>query len=508
MTIQTRIRILASIIMVASAALAVPASAEWKRAETPRFVVYSDGNEGQLRDAALQLELFESALRVVHGMDPTGAAPSRIAIYLVRDENALKQVEPDLRNSVAGFYQATNDEIFAAAVRERRDQSTLLHEYAHHFMMGSLSGGFPAWFVEGYAEYFANAETSPRRVMVGGVNRNSGEWLNYSSWMPMSLLLTRQPFEFQDSNAVTTYYAQSWLLAHWFISDPQRLRLFYGYMANLRRGMEPVQAMEAAVGMPIDRLERVQRDYLRQNFRTQVVTSDRFPQPSVNISSLPPAEGDLLLLGLRLSSTSEDDAALLDEIRRRAGPYPDDRFARLLLARAELRLGDRATARTLLEARLAQAPDDTDALRLLGETLWDEARDTPSDPLALVREARRYLAHAYELEPNDYRTLFLLAETRQISPDFPSDNDVETLLAALDLAPQSPTLRVFTAQVRARREEYPAAIALLEPLASSPHPTGATLLARTLISQYQQAEESGENAEEDDSADTAEAPTT
>lgn len=463
------------------------AKAEWKRAETPRFIVYSDGDQGQLRDAALQLELFESAMRMAHRMDPSGKPARRIAIYLVRDQAALKQVEPELRDGVAGFYQATDDDIFALAIRERRDQSTLLHEYAHHFMMGSLTGGFPAWFVEGYAEYFANAEISSRRVVVGGVNRNSGEWLNYASWMPMNLLLTRRPFEFSDSNAVTSYYAQSWLLAHWFISDPDRLRMFYAYMANLRQGQEPVAAMEAAVGMPIGRLERVQRDYLRQNFRVQVATSDNFPRPDVQIASLSPAESDLLLSGLRLSSTFGKDDALLADIRRRAAAYPDDPFAILLLARAELRLGDRAAARRLLSARLDEAPEDAVALRLMGEAVWDDAKDNASDQLTLVREARGYLAKAYALEPDDYRTLYLLAETRQVSPDFPSDNDVETLLAALDLAPQSASLRLFTAQARAKRGEYDAAINLLQPLASNPHSSGATVLARGLITRYQQA---------------------
>jgi tetratricopeptide (TPR) repeat protein len=464
-------------------------AAEWRRAETPRFIVYSDGNERSLRDSALQLELYENALRNIHGLDPNGASPQRIAIYLVQGFRDLKAVEPGLRDEVAGFYQATNDEIFALAIRERRDMQTLLHEYAHHFMMDSFltgAAGFPAWFIEGYAEYFSNAELQPTRMVVGDVNRGRADWLNYNAWLPLNLILTRRPFEFQDPKAVSMYYAQSWLLAHWFVSSPQRMPMLYAYIDNLQRGMEVVPAMEAATGMTLAQLERQQQAYIRQRLAIKIITSEQFRHPEIKITTLSPAEGDLLLLGLRLSSTVGEDAALLAEIQRRTAPYAGESAADLLLARAELRLGDKARAVAILERVLAAAPDDVDALRLLGDTLFEQARDQGGDR-DLLRQARVHLAQAYRLNPDDYRVLTLLAETRQGSPDFPSDNDVETLLAAIELAPQVASLRVFTAQVRAHREEYPQAIALLQPLAASPHPDGATALSRALIERYREA---------------------
>lgn len=467
------------------AALATPAAAtDWKRADTPRFIVYSDGDTGQLRDAALQLELYESALRLLHQLDPNGAPKHRIAIYLVRNHDDLVAVEPGLPEEVAGFYQATNDEIFALAIRERHDQTTLLHEYAHHFMIGSFATGFPSWFVEGYAEYFASAQLQPRRMVVGEVNRGRGDWLSYGQWLPLQLILTRRPFEFQDPKAVSMYYAQSWLLTHWFLSNPARMPILYAYIGKLRAGMDPVEAMESAAGMTIAQLDRQQREYARQRMAIKIITGDQFPQPEVRITEVSAGESALMLLGLKLSSTFGADTSLLDDIRRRVASYPDDRFAQLLLARAELRQGDKAVARRLLEQRLAASPDDVDVLRLLGETLWEQAREDPDDALALIRDARRHLAKAYQIAPDDYRTLMLLAETRQIAPNYPTDNDMETLLAGLDLAPQVATIRVMASQAHARRDEYVEAIDLLQPLASSPHASGATAMARQLITGY------------------------
>lgn len=478
-------------------ASAVPAMAtEWRRAETPRFIVYSDGNERSLRDAALQLELYENALRNLHGLDPNGASSQKIAIYLVQGPRQLKAVEPELRDEVAGFYQATNDEIFALAIRERRDMQTLLHEYAHHFMMGSFStgaAGFPAWFIEGYAEYFSSADLQPTRMVVGDVNRGRADWLSYNAWLPLNLILTRRPFEFQDPKAVSMYYAQSWLLAHWFVSSPQRMPMLYAYTDNLRQGMETIPALEAATGMTLAQMERQQQAYMRQRMAIKIITSEQFRQPEVRITTLSPVEGDLLLPGLRLSSTRGEDAALLADIRTRTVPHAGQRAADILLARAELRLGDKDRAAEILERMRAAAPDDVDVLRLLGETLFEQARDKGSDP-RLLGQARGHLAQAYRLNPDDYRVLLLLAQTRQGSPDFPTDNDVETLLAALDLAPQVAGIRLFTAQVRAHRGEYRQAIALLQPLAASPHPDGGTALARALIERFRAQADPGDNS--------------
>src|SRR5690606_5619244 len=103
--------------------------------------------------------------------------------------------------------------------------------------------------------------------------------------------------------AVSMYYAQSWLLAHWFVSSPQRMPMLYAYIDNLQRGMEVVPAMEAATGMTLAQLERQQQAYIRQRMAIKIITSEQFRQPEIKITTLSPVEGDLLLLGLRLSST-------------------------------------------------------------------------------------------------------------------------------------------------------------------------------------------------------------
>jgi len=92
---------------LALAALAPsPALAEWRRAESQHFVVYSDGSERSLRDYTAKLERFHSLLRARFG----GAAQAdlrKLPVYLVADARALRIAQPGLQAGIAGDYTAS-----------------------------------------------------------------------------------------------------------------------------------------------------------------------------------------------------------------------------------------------------------------------------------------------------------------------------------------------------------------------------------------------------------------
>jgi hypothetical protein len=482
-------------VLVALAALlcsATPVAAEWRRAETPGFIVYSDGDAGVLRDNALQLELFESSLRFLHGADPSARAPRKLAIYLVGDRRRLAQVWPSISDTIAGFYRPSEDGVFAIAVRERGSLDTLLHEYAHHFMMGSSGSGYPGWFIEGYAEYFMTADLSPRRVAIGDFNKGRADWLQHGRWLPMADIVTNRPSQYGDGNAVAMYYAQAWLLTHWLMSDPARTRQMLDYFARLRTGESSTAALEAATGMSMTDIDRALKAYVRGRVPMKSFSAEQFPVPQVAITTVSPGEDALLLLNLRLSGVVDDEdqrAAVLAEVRTRAAAFPNDPFARRLLARAEIRLGDRPLGETIAQDLVEADPEDTESLLLLAEARILTARDDKdSDHAAIMGQARRYLARAYAQDDTDFRTLYMLSMTRNGAPGFPNDNDMETLLAAVEFAPQIPSIRLSAAQAYAARDEYRQAIAMLEPMASNPHGDRGSAIARSLISAYRSRE--------------------
>ena len=131
--------------------LAGPAAAEWRRAESDRFIVYSQGSEGALRRYVRSLEIFDYTLRRRMNL-PIGEAPARkLPIYLVSGRNGLVQINPRVGENVAGQYFPVGEDIFAAAFSDS-DQDYLLHEYFHHFSFEAGAADLPGWLVEGLAE--------------------------------------------------------------------------------------------------------------------------------------------------------------------------------------------------------------------------------------------------------------------------------------------------------------------------------------------------------------------
>jgi len=159
--------------LVAGVGLPASARAEWLKAESRHFVVYSDGGESGLRAYVTMLEDFDGLLRLYHGR-AAGAeeADRKLDVYLVRTSDQLRRVYPDAPKTVAGFYSASMADIFAVAIRKSDglSEDTVLHEYVHHFMLQHYPGAYPAWLVEGYAEYFMTAEIEDRKILVGSPN--------------------------------------------------------------------------------------------------------------------------------------------------------------------------------------------------------------------------------------------------------------------------------------------------------------------------------------------------
>ena len=109
-------------------ALSAPqaALADWRRAETAHFVVYSNGSERNLRDYAVRLERFDALLRHLTRTPADADGLRKLPVYLVGDGRELRVVQPDLPEGVDGFYRASPSDIRAILVRGR-DDDLLLH---------------------------------------------------------------------------------------------------------------------------------------------------------------------------------------------------------------------------------------------------------------------------------------------------------------------------------------------------------------------------------------------
>ena len=476
------------------------AEARWLKAESERFIVYSEGGADQLTGFTQKLETFDRLLRWRMGLDAAEPPLRKLTIYLVDGTAGINAVAPGYGSSgVAGFYRADRDDIFAVAIRGGMGDDVLLHEYAHHFMMQYFPFGYPAWFIEGFAEYFATAEITPDRIVVGKYNRNRAEWLRLSPWLPTRELLTKRAGAV--SRRRETYYPVAWLLTHWFMGNEARHSQLNAYLLDVGAGGNGADAMTRATGMSSLELRTELRRYMGRLPYYEI--RNTFPQAQVTVSQMPAWADDLLLLSVRLRREVPENrrGAEVAAARRAAAAWPDEPFARVMLAYAELKHGDAEVGQRLMGEVIANDPANAEARIRLASYLLAQAEAHEDQRMALKAQAQPLLAQAYRVDETDYRVYLLLGELRQGLPGYPSENDIATLELALTLAPQVDDARLWLSEAYLAAGRNEDAIRTARPLANDPHAGEGATRAQAVITKARGLTE--EQAQAEDAADAA-----
>lgn len=427
-----------------------PAEAEWRRAVSTHFTLYSEGRPDQLRAAAERLERFDALLRRLSPVPPR-ETPVRLTIYMPNTRDALLSLTDSF--SVAGFYRGRAEGPFLVAPRRdfslTLDSDTILfHEYVHHFMLHNYATVYPSWFVEGYAELLSNARFDENSILIGSFAEHRARELGLPSPALRSLMF-ESPRRMRGTNA-TAFYANAWLLTHYLALSESRAGQLGRYFAMVGEGRTPEAAAEAAFGS-LDTMQRDLRRYRSGGYiPTLTIRFDEAPPIGpITVEELSPGEEQItwLLLQYRAGVPRRERAGFARRVRARATEAPNDPATLQLLADTEYLVGDYAAAGRAIDTLLAVQPDAPRALlrkglveiRLLEHAgirdaaRWTAARDwirranlaNPDDPLVLVEYYRAFqrqragrppanaadgLARAYELVPQDFALRTLYAE--------------------------------------------------------------------------------------------------
>lgn len=478
--------------------LALPAAAlaEWQVAETPHFRIYSEGPRKRLVEQAALLEDFHTLLIERTGRGPPANAP-RLDVFLVdklEDGTPWRKMGPN----VAGFYRADRGRISVIAVdkgegsgdpadTELSGQQILLHEYGHHFLLGTAGVAYPAWYVEGFAEYFSTARFRKDAIEIGRISPNRGVWLAGANWLPMEKLLARTPALDRGSDSAM-FYAQSWLLTHYLFRTPGMRDKLVAYLKATASGADSVEAFKTHIDPDLPGFQQKLRRYLDGTTFSRMPRAQGTPA-TVTVTKLGKPADDLLMRLVTLEhgiAESRSDAALAD-VKARVATAGADTLALRTLALAELQHGNRAEARTMLDQLLQAAPNDPDLLR------W-RAQASVASPEGLA-EARRYLTRAFDAAPNDWRTLHAYARLFQPARRPLPTHALDVLLRAHELAPQVTEVVLDTAVALAQAGRLPEAATVLEPLAWSPHGGQAAEFAERLLAKARAGDRAGLLAE-------------
>lgn len=460
-----------------------PAQAEWRRAVSTHFIIYSEAPPDELRATAERLERFDGLLRRLSPSRPADS-PIRLTIYMPRTvgavENLLQQYGP------AGFYRGDVAGPFAVAPRRALSDEfgadvILFHEYMHHFMLQNFSAAYPTWFVEGFAELFSNTRFERDGSIVVGLFADHRGWSLRASPPPLRSLMFGRA---RDVGA-GQFYAHAWALTHYLVISDERTGQLDRYLALIAEGRPAEPAAEEAFAGGIAALER---DYRRYRGGRRIPTLQlRFadaPSPGpIEIQALSRGEEAVLWHQVEFRSGGSSGAlqALLRRVRARDQETPGDPAILQLLAAVESTAGNHDAATRAIDAVLARQPAEPRAL--LRKGLIEIAlleRDRVEDRARWVA-ARDWIRRANLAAPDDPYILYRYYRAFEQQGVQPPSNAVAALQRAFELVPQVFDVRVRFARELIRARRHREAVVILAPVAYSAHGGPAGEFAERLI---------------------------
>lgn len=452
--------------------VASPAAAAWRVAESAHFRVYADMSAADLRRRAELLEDYRDLLGKFTTAQVNEAAP-KLDIYIVE---TIASAVPfgKIGPNVAGFYNAGDRGIAAYATKGDFGQKVLLHEYTHHHMFASTGQSYPAWYVEGFAEYFMTAVFYPTRVEFGNFDNGRAYALSLP-WLNWDRVIGRDNSR-MNSDDTMLFYAQSWLLTHYMFRAPGMNEKLNAYLRAVAGGTDPLSAFKTNVLPEPRELNGPLKAYMRKMTFSRLTRKG--PEPvAVTVRDLPASASDVIMLYAWLENRggeAPDPKAALARVQGAAARHQGDVLATRALALAEMYWGDKARANALFDGLLAVSPDDADLLRLKAEALL------AADALANRGEARRLLVRAAKAAPADWRALHLYVHTSDIERGPVNDNLFNVVLRMWELAPQVSGIVIDMATVLVREGRLADAAKVLGPVAFAPHGERYAAFARSL----------------------------
>lgn len=431
---------------------------DWFRGESDNFLVYGR-DEGDVRRVATKLERFDQLLRTLTAATrPVRTHP--LPVYLLSGELEVRQLRRQYlgRNvSASGYYSAAPTGTLLAADM-RWDQGPpggpsyadvwLFTEYTRHFMQQNAQGAYlPAWYVDGLSLYLATARFGAAEAQYGTGAPDLDRHLAQRKWEPIERIVSGELRQGQ------LYSAESMLLVHYITADPGRVRAFFVFLSAARRGTPAVAAFEQAFGLRMAALQSTLWAY-RYEAKAMRTALPGAADPAITLSRLPRSADGLLLdqAAMRIGIPQADRQQAVLRHARAAMADRGDLFAHRVLAEAEILFGTPAAADASLDLLLGTAPADADLLYLKGLRHLMAARQGGAEAPAALREARRWFARAYRIDPDHAAALYFYAESLSDQPQFVSDNTINILLKAAEAAPQATQLRAKAGERPARAE--------------------------------------------------------
>jgi tetratricopeptide (TPR) repeat protein len=449
------------------------AQAAWWQAQTRHFTVHGEGNDDRLRGLAERLEKFDFLLRTLYGVKSPDA-DSPVMVYVLSSEQKVKDLARN--RNVAGFYTTSDRKAFAVLSRSAKTnkfdlgpEEVLFHEYAHHFMLHHFPAAYPAWYVEGFAEFFSVVKfKQDGAIEFGHAPMARVPGLVIGSPYPVKNLFARNAdgLSLRDGDR---YYGTAWLLTHYYQYDKSGRRPEISrYLNDLANGVPDMQPDSYFAG-GLDGLEKDLKAYMRHRLSASSLKPSEMTIGAITVSPVDPAQGALLEDELRLLNrpSTEQVPGIVTAIRATAAKYPQSAYALALLAEAEWKAEEKDAALADADRAIALDPNSARAYAVRARVLLERAHD--SDKAEEWKAALTAIVRANRADTEDPVPLALFYRYHAMRGGKMPDIGYDGLYKAFTLLPQNPDYRFNFAHAMAARGDYAQASMLLDPIAYSPH---------------------------------------
>lgn len=396
--------------LVAASAIATPpALSGWTQLSTQHLKLVTDGDEAPARSLLRALEVMRLALSELGFGRVSGAGlPTTVFAF-----GTSGSYQPFRLHERSGQFFATPYEnliVVDALARSRSASVIASHEYLHALV--SESGlSVPLWLNEGLAEYYSTIQVVGSRVVLGAPPPRHRRLLRGHAFLPFEQWLGTESRsnEYLDHEKASRFYAQSWLLVHYLMSDRERARQVAVFLDLRERGISNAVAFQQAFDLDRNELDKRLRSYLNQRRLPSFELSATVESTAtrVDVQPLRPAEASMVLGLLATEQTrwhpTPQRVALAESLLSGAGrlaPLDGD----VVAARAYLAetLGDRPSATALYERALYLDARNARSYALYARFLLDP--DDEPVPAEDAEKARLALERALEIVP-EHRAL-------------------------------------------------------------------------------------------------------
>jgi hypothetical protein len=469
-------------------AIAAPASAAWRRIDTPNFIIVGDVSARELRATAAKFEGFHEALRRVLPSSTTTAPVPTVVIVFPNDAAFLPfkpQYQGKPREGVAGYAAAGRDVNYIAMLSTgEAGERVIFHEYAHMILANAVAR-VPLWLNEGLAEFYSTFAlmNDGRRAQIGRPIPEHVLLLNGSLRVPLGDLLKvdhSSPL-YNEGNHASDFYAESWALTHMLLNgQPSRVNELTEYLRRVSAGTSEIQAWNEVLGT--QRTDNELRLYLRRPTINTVVIdfTEKFTAVPVTETTLSAADAAAFLASLQVRNLGPEAAAkLLDSALKQD---QTSAAANVAMARIDIARRDPASAAKRL---LALAPPSDWLFAYEAGTFLTEAAEEDrslAGPGEVTTRASQLLESVRRTHPDLPNALAQLAAIEILQGTSPPTKAAQDNIArARALSPGRIEFALMQAELFANARDFASARAVIGPLMTPLYPEDVRNSARRLM---------------------------